>query len=213
MWSNYGHNSRCRLFAKAHIFASCSVSAQYYLSFTSESAQFQPCFCLVHLSFSLAQLSFISFWARYRHYGSVSALGQLSFWSVLAKFHHSISLVLVQNQLNSISVSISSSQFWLNLSVSQLWLSFSLLPKVNFRWITPQYQPWISSVSSQFHQFSYLALPRGPLNIIEQSTKVSCYCVHVWSNYGHNSRWLIAKEPNYFCLGCQLEPPTIISQH
>ena len=20
----------------------------------------------------------------------------------------------------------------------------------------------------------------------------------VWSNYGHNSRWLIAKEPNYF---------------
>ena len=62
-----------------------------------------------------------------------------------------------------------------------------------------------------------------PKSVDEQSAEnrqhqftVAGKSIHVWSNYGHNSRWLIAKEPNYFGWHgerCQLEPPTIISQH
>ena len=44
-----------------------------------------------------------------------------------------------------------------------------------------------------------------PKSVDEQSAEnrqhqftVAGKSVHVWSNYGHNSRWLIAKEPNYF---------------
>ena len=44
-----------------------------------------------------------------------------------------------------------------------------------------------------------------PKSVDEQSAEnrqhqftVAGKSIHVWSNYGHNSRWLIAKEPNYF---------------
>ena len=60
-----------------------------------------------------------------------------------------------------------------------------------------------------------------PKSVDEQSAEnrqhqftVAGKSIHVWSNYGHNSRWLIVKEPNYFgCLARWRKMPSPDSHH